>query len=85
MKLEKRIEKLISSAIKETPISSGTNSERMANVGEARSAQLEKERAQKRPSPIKPGSSAIIVPMQRQQDDDEYPDYENELFDDGDD
>jgi putative transposase len=82
---EKRIEKLISSAIKETPSPTSTKTERMANVGEARAAQLEKERAQKRPSPIKPGSPAIIVPMQGQQDDDEYPDYEDELFDDGDD
>jgi transposase InsO family protein len=82
---EDRIEKLISSAVKNTPRPSATNSERMANVGEARAEQLEKERAQRRRSSSKIESPGKILPLHGRPDDDEYPDYEDELFDGGED
>tara|TARA_R110001592_G_scaffold135108_1_gene351042 strand:- start:17709 stop:19784 length:2076 start_codon:yes stop_codon:yes gene_type:complete len=82
---EERIENLINSAIKATPRPSASNSERMANVSKSRAEQLEKEREQRRPSASKPDTSAKIVLLHGQPDGDEYPDYEDELFDDGDD
>lgn len=82
---EERVEKLVNSAIRETPSPSASNSERMANVGNARAEQLEKEREHRRPSVIQSEFSAKIVPLHGQSDGDEYPDYEDELFDDGDD
>jgi hypothetical protein len=82
---EERIEKLISSAIKRTPRPSATNSERMAKVGEARAEKLEKERAQRRQPSSTIGSPGKLIPLNGRPDDDEYPNYQDELFDDGDD
>ncbi|MBL4571501.1 MAG: DDE-type integrase/transposase/recombinase [Gammaproteobacteria bacterium] len=82
---ENRIESIIKSAVKETPAPTMANSERLANVGKARFLQLEKERKQKRPKP--PGNSltANVTSIHGSLDeDDDYPDYDNELFDDGD-
>ena len=81
---EKRVENIISSAIKSTPKPTATNTERLANVGKARSEQLEKERAKRRSTSETPNQTAQIIPMHKE-DDDDYPDYEDELFDDGDD
>lgn len=82
---EERIETIIKSAIKDTPRPSASNSERMNNVSKARTAQLEKERLQKRPATTKSGPLAKVVPLNRQLEDDEYPDFEDELFDKGED
>ncbi|WP_020405486.1 Mu transposase C-terminal domain-containing protein [Hahella ganghwensis] len=82
---EKRIEEIISTAVKSAPPASATNTERMAKVGEARAAQLEKERTSRRSLPTKSSPPAKVVPLHEQQEGDEYPDYEDELFDDGDD
>lgn len=82
---EERIEKLIGSAIKRTPRPSATNSERMAKVGSARADQLEKERAQKRPTSLKTELPGRVVSLRANADDEEYPDFEDVLFDDGDD
>lgn len=83
---EKRIESIISSAVKLSPSPTGTNTERLANVGKARFQQLEKERAEKRPEPQKNSQSADVISIHgSQDDDDDYPDYEDELFDDGED
>lgn len=83
---EKRVEEIISSAIKSTPVPTATNTERMANIGKARSEQLKKERDQKRSTPVASSPPAMVVPLHGPGiDDDEYPDYEDELFTDGDD
>lgn len=81
---EERIENIISSAVKETPKPSKTNTERMAGVSKARANQLETERAQRRASTTS-APSAKIISLHESSDDDEYPDYEDELFDGGDD
>ncbi len=82
---EERVEKIINSAIKDTPNATKSNTERMANVSKARADQLEKEREIKRPSIPKTESSAKIVTLYGESEDDDYPDYEDELFDGGDD
>lgn len=82
---EERIENIISSAVKDTPRSSKTNTERMAGVSKARADQLETERAQRRTSTTSSAPSAKIISLRESSDDDEYPDYEDELFDGGDD
>ena len=83
---ENRIESIIKLAVKETPTPTTTNAERLANVGNARSLQLEKERKQKRPGPPKNSPTADVISIHGSSDeDDEYPDYDDELFDDGDD
>lgn len=82
---EERIETIIKSATKNTPRPSASNSERMNNVSKARTEQLEKERLQKRPASSKSGPLAKVVPLNRQFEDDEYPDFEDELFDKGED
>jgi hypothetical protein len=83
---EKRVEEIISSAIRSTPAPTATNTERMANVGKARSEQLKKERDQRRSTPVASSPPAKVVHLHGPGiDDDEYPDYEDELFTDGDD
>lgn len=83
---EKRIEGIISSAVKATPSPTTTNTERLENVGKARSLQLEKEREEKRPAKPRNDSSANVIPISGSlDDDDDYPDFEDELFDGGDD
>ncbi|GLX86075.1 hypothetical protein tloyanaT_23280 [Thalassotalea loyana] len=83
---EKRVEEIISSAIKSTPSPSATNTERMANVGKARSEQLEKERQKRRPTTKESNKSpSQVIPLNSQDDDNEYPDFEDELFNGGDD
>ena len=82
---EERVENIISSAIKDTPRPSKSNTERMGNVGNARADQLEKERADRRPSKAQPAATANVVTLHGESDEDEYPDYEDELFDGGDD
>lgn len=82
---EKRVEEIISSAIKSSPAPKASNSERMANVGKSRSEQLKKERDQRRSTPVALNKPAKVVPLHGSEIDDEYPDYEDELFTDGDD
>lgn len=82
---EERIETIINSAIKDTPAPTASNSERMNNVSKARVEQLEKERLLRRPSSPKSGESAKVVTLSGHAEDDEYPDYEDDLFDKGDD
>lgn len=53
---EKRIEEIISSAVKLAPAPKATNTERLANVGTARSLQLEKERSNRRQTSSSTGS-----------------------------
>ena len=83
---EKRVEDIISSAIKSTPSPTATNTERLANVGKARFEQLEKERTEKHPSIDSTKPSAEVIPLHEVVDDNnDYPNYEDELFDDGND
>lgn len=81
---EDRVEDIISSAIKKTPKPTSTNSERMKGVAQARSEQLSKEREQRRPKRSENGASAKVVHLTLQEDSNDYPDFEDELFDDGD-
>lgn len=81
---EDRVEDIISSAIKKTPKPTSTNSERMKGVAQARSEQLLIEREKRRPKRPENGASAKVVHLTPQEDSDDYPDFENELFDDGD-
>ncbi|GAB1260295.1 MAG: transposase family protein [Neptuniibacter sp.] len=82
---EDRIEDIITSAIKESPKPVTTNSERMKGVSGARSEQLEKEREQRRHQVVKNEQPAKVVHLNPPDENDDYPDFEDELFDDGDD
>lgn len=82
---EKKIENIISSAIKSTPKATNTNTERMRNVGQAREKQLESERLDRRPKTKVTYPSSKVISLRDNDDIDEYPTYEDELFDDGDD
>lgn len=82
---EDRVEDIISSAIKQTPRSTATNVERMKGVSHARSEQLKKEREQRRPKRNERQEPAKVVHLTPPEDSDDYPDFEDELFDDGDD
>lgn len=82
---EDRVENIISSAIKQTPKPTSTNAERMKGVSHARSQQLLKERNQRRPERPELQQSAKVVHLIPPEDNDDYPDFEEELFDDGDD
>ncbi len=82
---ENRVEDIISSAIKQTPKSTATNAERIKGVSHARSEQLEKEREQRRPKRNERQEPAKVVHLTPPEDSDDYPDFEDELFDDGDD
>lgn len=81
---EDRVEDIISSAIKQTPKTSATNVERMKGVSHARSEQLAKERGQRRPKRSEREQLAKVVHLTPPEDSDDYPDFEDELFDDGD-
>jgi len=82
---ENRVEDIISSAIKQTPRSTATNSERMKGVSHARTEQLKKEREQRRPKRNERRELAKVVHLTPPEDSDDYPDFEDELFNDGDD
>lgn len=82
---EDRVQDIISSAIKQTPKSNVTNAERMKGVSYARSEQLVKERDQRRPKRPRQTPSAKVVHLNKPEASDDYPDFEDELFDDGDD
>ncbi|MEI8651028.1 hypothetical protein P4S73_29170 [Paraglaciecola sp. Hal342] len=77
---ENRVEDIISSAIKQTPKSTATNAERMKGVSHSRSEQLEKERAQRRPKINIRQEAAKVVHITPSEDSDDYPDFEDELF-----
>jgi transposase InsO family protein len=77
---ENRVEDIISSAIKQTPKSTATNAERMKGVSHSRSEQLEKERAQRRPKINMRQEAAKVVHITPSEDSDDYPDFEDELF-----
>jgi len=57
----------------------------MKGVGHARSEQLEKEREQRRPKRNERQEPAKVVYLTPPEDSDDYPDFEDELFNDGDD
>lgn len=82
---EERVDAIISSAIKQTPKSEATKAERLKGVSHARSEQLEKERERRRPIKKQQQKSATVVHLTLPEDGDDYPDFEDELFDDGDD
>ncbi|GGA75358.1 hypothetical protein GCM10011369_16560 [Neiella marina] len=82
---EERVESIISSALKQTPKPVATNAERLRCVGKARAEQLEMERNQRRPQVKTDQQAADVVHLSPPEDSDDYPDYEDELFDDGDD
>lgn len=81
---EDRVDNIISSAIKQTPKPVETNVERMKGVSHARSEQLTKERDQRRPKVVENEKPAKVVHLAPPEDSDDYPDFEDELFDDGD-
>lgn len=76
---EDRVEEIISSAIKQTPKSNSTNAERMKGVSHARTEQLAKERDLRRKVPDHQ-ESADVVHFIPPEDGDDYPDFEDELF-----
>ena len=82
---EERVDAIISSAIKQTPKSEATKAERLKGVSHARSEQLEIEREQRRLDKKQLGETATVVHLTPPEDSDDYPDFEDELFDDGDD
>ncbi|WP_018277471.1 Mu transposase C-terminal domain-containing protein [Teredinibacter turnerae] len=82
---EDRVEEIISSATKQKPKPSATNTERMRGAGPARTSQLEQERDQRRPKKTVNEKSAKVVHLSPPEDSDDYPDFGDELFDDGDD
>jgi putative transposase len=82
---EDRVEDIISSAIKQTPRSTATNAERMKGVSHARSEQLMKERDQRRPKTPELKQTAKVVHLTPPEENDDYPGFEDELFNDGDD
>lgn len=82
---EERVEEIISSAIKQTPRPTATNTERMRGVSSARTEQLEKERENRRPTVAKKNQPSKVVHLTPPDDNDDYPDFEDELFDDGED
>lgn len=83
---ENRVENIISSAIKQTPKSTSTKTERMKGVGHSRSQQLLKERENRRPKrPVHDKGSEKVVHLTAHEDNDDYPDFEDELFNEGDD
>nr|WP_230390765.1 transposase family protein [Reinekea sp. G2M2-21] len=84
-KHENRVEEIITSAIKQTPTATTTNTERMRGVGRARADQLLKERDQRRPRVVKNEDPSKIVNLYPPDDSDDYPDYIDELFDPGED
>lgn len=82
---EERVESIISSAVKQTPKPAATKTERIKGVSEARTSQLETERDQRRhklPVNERPAKVVHITPPDES---DDYPDFADELFDDGDD
>lgn len=81
---ENRVEDIISSAIKQTPKQTATNVDRMKGVSYARSDQLAKERELRRPKRPERQQTAKVVHLTPPEDSDEYPDFEDELFDGGD-
>lgn len=82
---EERVDAIISSAIKQTPKSEATKAERLKGVSHARSEQLEIEREQRRLDKKQLDDPATVVHLTPPEDSDDYPDFEDELFDDGDD
>lgn len=82
---EDRVDEIISSAIKQTPKPTATKTERMRGISSARSGQLEKEREQRRPTFEKKDKPAKIMRLTPPEDSDDYPDFEDELFNDGED
>ncbi|RCW96334.1 Mu transposase C-terminal domain-containing protein [Marinomonas foliarum] len=82
---EDRVEQIISSAIKVTPKTNATNAERLRGVASARSDQLIKERDQRRPQKNINSKSADLIHLASYEDCDDYPDFEDELFSDGED
>jgi hypothetical protein len=82
---ENRVENIISSAIKQTPKSTSTKKERMKGVGYSRSQQLLKEREQRRPKRPVYQEQEKVVHLTTHEDNDDYPDFEDELFNEGDD
>lgn len=82
---EERVDAIISSAIKKTPKSNATKSERLRGVSHARLDQLEKERENRRPKRDKRQVSGKVIHITPPENSDDYPDFEEELFDDGDD
>ena len=82
---EERVETIISSAIKDTPKATATAAERMKGVSGARSGQLGKERDQRRPKIPVNEKPAKVIHLTPPESSDEYPDFEDELFNDGDD
>jgi putative transposase len=82
---EKRVAEIISSATKATPFPSTTKAERLSNVGSARLKQLDDERSAKRKTNVSGAPLAEVIPLHRSSEDDDYPLYDEELFDDGDD
>jgi len=81
---ETRVDDIISSAIKQTPKTQLSNADRMSGVNHARSEQLIKERQNRRPKKSSGDRPANVVHLAKPQDSDDYPDFEDELFDDGD-
>lgn len=83
---ENRVENIISSAIKKTPKPTSTKTERMKGVRHSRSQQLLKEREKRRPKrPVHDKGSEKVVHLTAHEDNDDYPDFEDELFNEGDD
>lgn len=82
---EERVEAIISSAIKNTPKPNATKSERLKGVRHARSDQLEKERENRRPTKNNRQEPGKIIHITPPENSDDYPNFEEELFDDGDD
>lgn len=81
---ENRVEDIISSAIKQTPKPSATKAERLRGVSDARSSQLDKERDHRRPKIEKRQKSATVAHLTPPTGSDDYPDFEDELFDEDD-
>lgn len=82
---EERVGAIISSAMKKRPKSEETKEKRLKGISLARSEQLEKEREQRRPNNKHQQKSATVVHLTPPEDSDDYPDFEDELFDGGDD
>lgn len=82
---ENRVETIISSAIKQTPNTRATKGEILKGVSHARTEQLEKERMQRRLVKDVKQKPAKIIHLSSPEESDDYPDFEDELFDDGDD
>lgn len=80
---EDRIQNIINSAEKETPVVTSPKSERLANIGKARAHELETERENKRSTQPKHSKSADVVSLPNANEESaDYPLSINELFDD---